>query len=144
VDTSVTDPNETDLVYQGTSDAVLIVSGTPATDANAQAFADRWFNLLREWAPDLEADEREANAILGPEIGYVDGIGRTYAGSRTSPQAATSPVGVSLVAASDGRTTVAVVLIVWDPDATVGSRWRQYVVRARAELILKTFRWGPL
>ena len=47
------------------------------------------------------------------QIGFVDGVAQTYAGSKTSPQGATSPIGVSVVTASDGRTTTAVVLIVW-------------------------------
>ena len=44
---------------------------------------------------------------------------------------------------SDGRTTAAVIVIVWNPDKSVGSRWLQYNIRSRAELTLKTFRWGP-
>ena len=48
-----------------------------------------------------------------------------------------------MVVASDGRTTAAVIVIVWNPDKSVGSRWLQYNIRSRAELTLKTFRWGP-
>jgi hypothetical protein len=144
VDTSNTDSSEVDLDYQGTSgDGLLIVAAVPASESGAQAYADKWFANLKDWAPDLKADEREKNTILGPEIGFVDGIGRTYAGSRKSPQSATTPVGISLVVASDGRITTAVVLIVWNPDKVVGERWLQYNIRSRAELIVKTFRWGP-
>ena len=85
-----------------------------------------------------------ATRSSGPGIGFVDGIAQTYAGSKTSPQGATSPVGASVVAASDGRTTVAVVLIVWDPDAASHGTWQQHFVRGRAEIALKTFRWGPV
>ena len=48
------------------------------------------------------------------------------------------------VVASDGRTTAAVIVIVWNPDKTVGTSWLQYRIRDRAEIVLKTFRWGPL
>ncbi len=144
IDPSVNDPREVDLIYQGTSgDGVLIVAGVPTTEASPAAYADRWFGTLQEWAPDLKADESEKNAILGPSIGFIDGIGRTYAGSRSSAQSATTPVGVSLIVSSDGRTTVAVILIVWNPDKSVGAKWLQYNIRSRAELTLKTFRWGP-
>jgi hypothetical protein len=88
-------------------------------------------------------DDREKNQILGPMIGFVDGVGQTYAGTWTSPQAATRPIGVSVITATDGRTTVAVVLAVWDPDDEIASTWMQYAVRSTAELVLKTFRWGP-
>jgi hypothetical protein len=144
LDTSNEDPREADLDYQGTSgDGVLIVAAVPTSEADPQAYASRWLGQLKEFAPDLKADDREKNAILGPEIGFVDGIGATYAGSWTSPQSATTPVGIGMVVASDGRTTAAVVVIVWNPDKSVGSRWLQYNIRSRAELTLKTFRWGP-
>jgi hypothetical protein len=142
IDTSVTDPREVDLIYQGTSgDGILIVAAVPSNEAGVQAYAAQWTNLLRDWAPDLQADESEKNAILGPSIGFVDGLGLTFAGSRSSPQSATVPVGVSLLVASDGRTTAAVTLIVFNPDKPVGSKWLQYNIRSRAELTLKTFRW---
>ncbi len=142
IDPSVKDPREVDLIFQGTSgDGVLVVAAVPANEAGAQAYAAQWTSLLKEWAPDLQADDSEKNAILGPSIGFVDGIGLTFAGSHSSPQSATTPVGVSLLVASDGRTTAAVALIVWNPDQTVGSKWLQYSIRSRAGLILKTFRW---
>jgi hypothetical protein len=143
LDTSTTDAGETDLDYQGSSgDGLLIVTAVPAGQAAPDAFADQWLAKLKQWAPDLRVDGAEKNMILGPEIGFVDGIGRTYAGSWSSPQSATAPVGVGLVAASDGRLTAAVVVIVWNPDRTVGEKWLQYNIRSHAELSLKTFRWG--
>ena len=48
-----------------------------------------------------------------------------------------------MIVASDGHTTVTVVLIVWNPDKPVGEKWLQYNIRSRAEIVLKTFRWGP-
>ena len=141
IDTS--DGHRADLVYQGNSDALLIVAGVPAAEASPEAYADRWFDLIKGQAPDLRVDASDKNAILGPSIGFVSGIGRTYAGTWTTPQAATIPIGVGVVTASDGQTTAAVVLIVWNPDSTNGSTWRQYQVRGQAELILKTFRWTP-
>ena len=138
VDTS--DGSRADLVFQGSADALLIVASVPTTEAGPEAYADRWFSIVGGEAPDLRVDAGEKNAILGAGIGFIDGIGRSYAGTWASPQAATVPIGVSLVTASDGRTTVAVVLVVWNPDGTVGSTWRQHAVRGTAELVLKTFR----
>jgi hypothetical protein len=135
------DGRSADLFFQGNGDAELIVAGVPASEAGPQAYADHWFGELQKWAPDIKADSRAKNEILGPGIGFVDGIGRTYAGSKTSPQGATSPVGISLVTASDGRTTVALILVVWDPESAAHGTWQQYFVRGRAELSLKTFRW---
>ena len=39
---------------------------------------------------------------------------------------------------------VAVILIVWNPDSSSHGTWRQHFVRGRAEIVLKTFRWGPV
>ena len=143
LDTSNTDSAEADLDYQGSSgDGLLIVTAVPAGQAAPEAFADQWLGTLKQWAPDLRADDAEKNKILGPEIGFVDGVGRTYAGSWSSPQAGTTPVGIGLLTASDGRLTAAVIVIVWNPDRTVGEKWLQYNIRSRAELSLKTFRWG--
>jgi hypothetical protein len=136
------DGSRVDFDFQGPGDAVLIVASVAATEASPAAYADRWLGIVGEEAPDLRVDAGQRNAILGPEIGFIDGIGRTYAGTWASPQGATEPVGVSLLTASDGRTTVAVVLVVWNPDADIGSSWRQHAVRGTAELVLKTFRWG--
>ena len=144
IDSSNTDTREVDLVYQGTSgDGLLIVAAVPSSEAGVQAYTADWTNKLKDWAPDLQADESEQNAILGPSIGFIDGVGLTFAGSRSTSLFSTTPVGISLLVASDGSITAAVVLIVWDPDQQVGSKWLQYNIRSRAELILKTFRWTP-
>ena len=141
---SSNDPREVDLIYQGTSgDGLLIVAAVPSSEAGVQAYTAQWTNLLKDWASDLQADDSEKNAILGPSIGFVDGTGLTFAGSRSNALLGTTPVGVSLLVASDGRTTAAVTLIVFNPDKPVGSKWLQYNIRSRAELILKTFRWTP-
>ncbi len=125
-------------------DASLQVEAVPASEAGAEALADQRLSDIESSVPDLAADDRGRYAILGPGIGYIDGIGGSFAGSVTSSQGATVPVGVSLIAASDGRTTVVITLIVADPDEPVGDESVQRVVReSAAELIFKTFRWAP-
>ena len=124
--------------------AQLIVAVAPSSESGTQAYADKWLDQAKKIAPDLKPDEVDKNVILGPEIGFVSGMGQTFAGSTTNAQGQTTPIGVSLITASDGRNTAAVILIVWDPEKTAGKKWVQYSVRARTEIILKTFRWGPL
>ena len=105
------------------------MAGVPASEASPEAYADHWFGELQKFAPDITTDSQAKNEILGPAIGFVDGIGRTYAGSKSGAFGATSPIGFSLVTATDGRTTVAIILVVWDPEASAHDTWQQYFVR---------------
>ena len=62
LDTSNTDAAEADLDYQGSSgDGLLIVTAVPAAQAAPEAFADQWLGTLKQWAPDLRADDAEKN-----------------------------------------------------------------------------------
>ena len=125
-------------------DASLVVEGVPASEAGAETLAKRRLDCIASSVPDLAPDDRGRYAILGPAIGYVDGLAGSFAGSVTSAQGATTPVGVSIIAASDGRMSVVITLVVADPDLPIGDEWAQRVVReSAAELIVKTFRWPP-
>jgi hypothetical protein len=125
-------------------DASLVVTAAPAAEAGVEVLANRRLEAIQSSVADLEVDDRGRYAILGPAIGYVDGIGGSFAGSVVSPQGAATPVGVSLLAASDGRTTVVITLIVSNPDKHAGADSLQRIVREGAgELIVKTFRWAP-
>jgi hypothetical protein len=125
-------------------DATVVVAAVPASEAGVETLAEQRLEDIRASVPDLAVDTRGRYAILGPGIGFLDGIGGSFAGSVTSPQGATTPVGVSLMAASDGLTTVVITLIVSDPDEPLGGESLQRIVRERAaELIFKTFRWAP-
>ncbi len=138
------DGHSAELSLDASIDASLTVEAVPASEADAEALAKRRLADISSSVPDLAPDDRGRYAILGPAIGYIDGVGGTFAGSVTSAQGATTPVGVSLLAASDGRTTVVITLVVAEPDAPVGDEWAQLVVReGAAELIVKTFRWTP-
>ena len=67
------------------------------------------------------ADPDSYDALLGPSIGYVRGEGGVWSGTLLSRDGTPlAPGGVTIVSASDGRITVAVVVIVGTPDATQG------------------------
>jgi hypothetical protein len=87
-------------------------------------------------------DRDPYDALLGPSIGHVRGEGAVYAGTLLgSDGTPVAPAGVTIVAASDGRITVAVVVIVGQPDVLDGSDTVQYQVRQAADQIVKTFDW---
>jgi len=88
------------------------------------------------------ADQDTYDALLDPSVGYVPGDGGVWSGTIVgqdgTPQ---GPGGVTIDAASDGRITVAVVVIVGAPDATQGGETQQHLVRSAVDDIIKTFEW---
>ena len=83
------------------------------------------------------------DALLGPSVGFIPGQGGVWSGTLTSRDGTPiAPGGVTIVASTDGRITVAVVVIVSTPDARQGAETQQHTVRAAADDILKTFHWS--
>ncbi len=89
------------------------------------------------------ADTDTYDALLGPSIGYVAGQGSVWSGTLTSRDGTpTAPGGITVLSATDGRLTVAMVIIVGTPDARQGGETQQHAVRLAADQILKTFKWS--
>ena len=88
-------------------------------------------------------DRDDYDALLGPSIGYIRGEGHVYSGTMTSEDGTpTTPGGVTVLASTDGRLTVSMVIVVFDPDAFFYSGTLQHVVRSSADQFLKSFDWG--
>jgi hypothetical protein len=89
------------------------------------------------------ADNDPYDALLGPSIGYVRGEGGVFSGTLTSQDGTPlAPGGVTILSATDGRITVAMLIIVGTPDALLGEdTTHQKAVRSAADEILKTFDW---
>jgi hypothetical protein len=89
------------------------------------------------------ADTDTYDALLGPSIGFVPGTGGVWSGTLTGRDGSPlAPGGVTIVSATDGRITVAVVVVVGTPDARQGPDTQQHEVRSAADMILKTFQWS--
>jgi hypothetical protein len=134
------DPNRT--VLNGVFfDAQIVVLAVPATTTVAQMLddlttrADR-FTLGR--APDNDSYD----AVLGPGIGYIRGDGEVYAGTLVGQDGTPiEPVGLTLLASTNGRITVGILVIAGQPDLRLGADTHQFAVRGSAGLILKSFDW---
>ncbi|MEO6350311.1 MAG: hypothetical protein ABIP53_06635 [Candidatus Limnocylindrales bacterium] len=134
------DPNRT--ILNGVFfDAQIVIEAAPASVTVAQMLerqltsADR-FTLGR--APDNDSYD----AVLGPGIGYIRGDGAVYSGTLVGRDGTPiEPVGLTLVASTNGRITVAVMVIAGQPDLRLGADTHQFAVRSSAGLILKTFDW---
>lgn len=90
------------------------------------------------------ADQDAYDAVLGPSVGYIPGQGGVWSGTLVSRDGTPlAPGGVTIVSSTDGRITVAVVVIVATPDAQQGGDTQQHDVRSAADDILKSFNWRP-
>ena len=121
---------------------LLHIEATPASEASAEQWQQAFLDAERGGIPDLVVDPLPYNAIQGPSIGYVDAVGGSYAGTLESG----TPIGLAILAATDGRITVGLEVVVTNPNVRPDPNdWPtfQYLVRSWADSVLKSFRWEP-
>jgi hypothetical protein len=79
------------------------------TEASPVDLRDQLAGALADKILGLQEDA--SAPILGPAIGYLDGVGARYVGHVDSPQGPSTQVDVSIMAASDGTITTAVAVV---------------------------------
>lgn len=122
-------------------DAQLVIRATSAGTSPAELIAQQ-LGAIDGVMVGRVKDTDDYDALLGPSIGYVDGEGDVWSGTLLSEDGTpVAPGGVTVLAATDGRLTVAVTVLVGSPDAKVGSGTHQHLVRGQADEFLKTFDW---
>jgi len=88
-------------------------------------------------------DKDDYDQVLGPSLGFVSGDVKVYSGILTNSDGTPAASGgVTVMAATNGRVSAAIVVIVADPDSRFGSDTAQYVIRTAVDDIVKTFDWG--
>jgi hypothetical protein len=88
-------------------------------------------------------DNDDYDAVLGPGIGYVRGESAVYSGILLGADGTpVAPGGVTIMASTNGRITVAIIVIVQEPDASFGGDTVQHIVRDAVDDIVKSFDWG--
>jgi len=137
------DDGSVTLLLQGRDDAILRVVGSSGT--TPQAAIDAYLSGLRSRVPDLAEDRRAFRLVLGPAVGYVDGVGASYAGHVQTPQGPGSIVTMSIMAAQTNGVTVVVSMEMtgehWIQAADDGSMPSDDVFQA-ADSVINTVRWG--
>jgi hypothetical protein len=123
-------------------DAQLIISVADASTTPRQLM-DNQLSYVDGFMIGRVEDTDSYDALLGPSIGYVDGEGAVYAGTMLSQDGTPiAPGGVTILGATDGRLSAALMIIVWSPDDPVGGDTHQHKARSSADLFLKTFDWN--
>ncbi len=123
-------------------DTQIVIRAAHATTSPAQFIAEQMGRVDR-FLIGRVTDDDPYDALLGPSIGYVRGEGAVFSGTITSQDGTpVAPGGVTILAATDGRLTVVVLVIVGTPDVLLrGDTTHQKAVRVAADEILKTFDW---
>ena len=118
-------------------DASLWIAATPAADGTpAQALAAR-VSALGDSLVGLAEDDRPESKILGPNIGYVDGVGAVYGGATDTPQGPGRRARVAVLSSTDGHLTITASLILVGGTA---ADWKG--VRQAADSVLNTTAWS--
>jgi hypothetical protein len=131
------------LLLGGRTDAVLRVQGS--TGAEPQDALDAFVADLQAHVPDLAEDDRAFRLVLGPEVGYVDGVGASYSGHIQTAQGPGPIVTASIMAARQGDVTVVAGVVMigqhWIQTNDDGS-WDGEDVFQAADAVINTVRWG--
>jgi hypothetical protein len=138
----VADSSDDTAVFSSVNfDAQIVIHVETAATSVDEAIANQ-LSVVDTFLIGRVKDTDDYDALLGPSIGYVNGQGDVYSGTLLSSDGTpVAPGGVTVLAATDGRLTVSVVVIVGSPDAKVGSGTHQHAARESADEFLKTFDW---
>ena len=124
----------------------VIVEAVASASATPRQLIEQRVALLRKSVPDLAVDPGSYYQVNGAEIGNVPGLAQVYVGTLDDTDGTPiAPVRYSIVAASNGRITVAVTVRTLDPDSIADHgppviTWHMYS-RQLADVLLEDFRW---
>ncbi len=136
-----TSTDDTAVFHSVSYDAQVVIKAAPAQTSPAEMIQQQ-LGVVDTIMVGRARDSDGYDALLGPSIGYVDGEGDVWSGVLLSEDGTpVAPGGVTVMAATDGRLTVSVVVLVGSPDAQVGSGTQQHRVRGQADEFLKSFDW---
>lgn len=123
-------------------DAQIVIEATD-DDVTPAEMIQRELQVVDGFMVGRTEDRDNYDTVLGPSIGYISGEAKVFSGILTNSDGTPSaPGGVTVLASTNGRITVAVVVIVAEPDAQFGSDTAQFMVRGAVDDILKSFDWG--
>jgi hypothetical protein len=136
---SVVRQTGTDLELQVNSNRVTVIvtlEGEASADhstAALQALVDRRIGELGADTVVLSRDTDPKDAVLGPSVGYLRGVGQSLAGVTDTPQGPSSAVVAVVMAAGDGTANIVVSVV-----ADKAVRKQAFEV---ADTLMNTFRF---
>jgi hypothetical protein len=124
----------------------VIVEAVPASNTTPQQLIQQRVAALRKSVPDLAVDPDSYYQVNGAEIGDTPGTAQVYVGTLDDTDGTPiAPVRYSIVAATNGRITVAVTVRTLNPDDIADHgppviTWHMYS-RQLVDVLLEDFRW---
>jgi len=98
------------------SDTALVIGGAPAGEAEPEALLQSQFDSLGERVQSLTEDSDPTHKILGPRVGFRDGIGGAYTGVSDTPQGPSQPISLVVMAAGDDDISTYLTLLTSEED----------------------------
>lgn len=89
----------------------IVVIGAEASQESPSQMLQARISSLQSSIPDLAQDTNSSTQILGPSVGFRNGVGGFYQGDLQSPSGIVGPVDVALMAATDGKETLSVTVV---------------------------------
>ncbi len=123
-------------LYDDNSDTLCKIQAAEANTISPDEALDAGRASLQNSFPTLAVDSSPSFEVLGPNIGYVDGVGESYAGTFQSPQGVQGEIHAYQMAATDGRITVLATSITSQPAKSV------HDAVAQCDSVLNTFGWS--
>jgi hypothetical protein len=117
--------------------SLLIIVGRPSTQATPAELLNHELTALQGQLLGLARDTDPSDALLGANVGLRPGPGGVYDATITSPQAPQTPVSIAMMAASDGRVSIAAVVI-----APANDQHEKAAVYQRADDTIASVEWA--
>jgi hypothetical protein len=109
--TNESDTNVTLVPSGGGTAFAMTIEGAQASDSTPQQLLNQLVSDLHNQIPDLQPDADPSKEILSPALAGHAGIGGFYQGTFDSPTGPVAPADVAVLAASDGKQTLAVAVM---------------------------------
>ncbi len=143
------DPDLWSLSFQDDQTAVLdnsigelVVVGA-SSDTSVDQLIQQQLSIVDGFTVGRALDSSDVDAVLGAHVGYIDAHAQVYSATLLDNSGTPSaPANVTVVGASNGRMSAAIIVIAANPDDDSHGQPNLTIVRQSADQILKTFNWG--
>jgi hypothetical protein len=96
----------------------IVFIGNTAAEETPQQMINTTISNLQSKVPDLQVNNDPSLAVLGPDVGFRNGVGALYSGTLQSPTGIVGPADIAIMASTDGQDTLGVAVVSFDRSNT--------------------------